>query len=50
VLADAHAMFLVTHSKKEQLEHLVANQKPDEPFMLDSLMEMKLGENISIEI
>jgi len=50
LLADASAMFLITHSNKEQLEHLVANHKPGEPFQLDSLMEMTLGENIKLEI
>ena len=47
-LADASAMFLITHSTKEQLEHLVANHKPGEPFKLDSLMDMQLGENIKL--
>jgi hypothetical protein len=50
LLADASAMFLITHSNKEQLEHLVANHKPGEPFGLDSLMEMQLGENIKLDI
>jgi hypothetical protein len=50
LLADASAMFLITHSNKEQLEHLVANHKPGEPFKLDSLMEMKLGENVKLRI
>jgi hypothetical protein len=50
VLADGKAMFLITHSTKEQLEHLVANHKPGEPFKLDSLMDMQLGENVRFEI
>jgi hypothetical protein len=50
LLADASAMFLITHSNKEQLEHLVANHEPGEPYRLDSLMEMNLGENIKLEI
>jgi len=50
LLADARAMFLITHSKKEQMEHLVASHRPGEPFKLDSLMEMKPGDNIKIEI
>ncbi len=50
LLADASTMFLITHSNKEQLEHLVANHKPGEPFQLDSLMEMTLGENVKLEI
>jgi hypothetical protein len=50
LLANASAMFLITHSNKKQLEHIVANHKPGEPFKLDSLMEMQLGENIKFEI
>ena len=50
VLADGKAMFPITHSTKEQLEHLVANHKPGEPFKLHSLMDMQLGENIRFEI
>jgi len=50
LLSDASAMFLIMHSTKEQLEHLVATHKPGEPFRLDSLMDMKLGDNIKLEI
>jgi len=50
LLANAKAMFLITHSTKEQLEHLVATHEPGEPFKLDSLMEMQLGDNIKFEI
>lgn len=50
LLADASAMFLITHSTKEQLLHIVANHEPGEPFRLDSLMEMQLLENIKLEI
>jgi hypothetical protein len=50
LLAGASAMFLITHSNREQLEHLVANHKLGEPFNLDSLMDMRLGDNIRFEI
>jgi hypothetical protein len=50
VLADAHAMFLMTHTKKEQLLHIVANHKPGEPFKLDTIMEMHLDEDIKISL
>jgi hypothetical protein len=50
VLADAKMIFLIAHSRKEQLERLVANHEPGEPFKLDELMEMQLGENIKFDI
>ena len=50
LLADTKTMFLITHSNKEQLQHLVANHKSGEPFKLDSFMEMQLGDNIRFEI
>jgi len=43
-------MFLITHSKKEQLLHIVEAHKPGEPFNLDKLMEMQQDENIRLEI
>ncbi|MGA3326478.1 MAG: hypothetical protein ABSF45_18560 [Terriglobia bacterium] len=46
VLDEAKAMFLITHSNKEQLLHLVSNHKPEEPFKLDSLMDTQYSENI----
>jgi hypothetical protein len=49
-LADAKAMFLITHSNKEQLLHIVANHKPGEPFKLDSLMDREFTENIKFTL
>lgn len=46
VLAEAKSMFLITHSNKEQLQYIVANHKPGEPFNLDSLMDTQYGEDI----
>jgi hypothetical protein len=46
LLADANVMFLITHSNKEQLLHIVETHKPGEPFRLDALMDMELNENI----
>jgi hypothetical protein len=46
LLATDKSVFLVTHTKKEQLEWIVANHKPGEPFKLDELMNLQLGENI----
>jgi hypothetical protein len=46
LLANAHIMFLITHSNKEQLLHIVQTHKPGEPFKLDALMEMEVNENI----
>jgi len=50
VLRDSTSMFLITHSKKEQLLHIVETHKPGEPFNLDKLMEMQQDENIRLEI
>lgn len=50
LLADASAMFLITHSTKDQLLHLVANHKPGEPFHLDGLMDLQLSENIKVVV
>lgn len=50
ILADAKTMFLITHSNKAQLLHIVKDHKPDEPFKLDALMELQLNENIRIKI
>jgi hypothetical protein len=46
LLAEDRAVFLVTHTSREQLEWIVANHKPGEPFKLDELMNRQLGENI----
>jgi len=46
LLAEDRTVFLVTHTKKEQLEWIVANHEPGEPFKLDELMNLQLGENI----
>jgi hypothetical protein len=49
VLADTHVMFLIRHTTREQLEWIVANHKPREPFKLDSLMEFQPpDENIKL--
>lgn len=50
LLADASAMFLITHSNKEQLLHIVSTHTPGEPFQLDSFMDMHLDENIKLTI
>jgi hypothetical protein len=46
LLADDRAVFLVTHTSREQLEWIVANHKPGDPFKLDELMNLQLGDNI----
>jgi hypothetical protein len=49
-LADASVMFLITHSNKEQLLHIVQTHKPGEPFRLDALMDRELKENIKFSL
>jgi hypothetical protein len=46
-LADPGKVFLITHTTKDQLLHIVAHHKPGEPFKLDEIMEQKLSENIA---
>jgi hypothetical protein len=50
ILSDSTSMFLITHTSKEQLLHIVKTHKSREPFRLDSLMEMQQDENIKISI
>jgi len=50
ILRDSTSMFLITHSKREQLIHIVKTHKPGEPFNLDELMEMQQDEDIRITI
>ncbi len=50
ILTDSGAMFLITHTKKPQLDWIVANHQPGEPFKLDSVMEMHFEKNISLRI
>jgi hypothetical protein len=45
-LADPGKVFLITHTTKEQLLHIVALHQPSEPFKLDSIMEQQISENI----
>jgi hypothetical protein len=46
LLADDRLVFLVTHTNREQLEWIVANHKPGDPYKLDELMNLQLGDNI----
>jgi hypothetical protein len=46
LLASGHGMAYMAHSNREQLECLVKNHKPGEPFKLDELMQASLGENV----
>jgi hypothetical protein len=46
IFADRRVMFYIGHSNREQLEWIVANHKPGEPFKLDELMKAQLGKNI----
>jgi hypothetical protein len=45
-LAGEKGMGYIAHSNGEQLEWLVKNHKPGEPFKLDDLMKLQLGDNI----
>jgi hypothetical protein len=48
ILAAAHSMFIITHTRRDQLLHIVNTHKPGEPFKLDTLMEMHQEEDIRI--
>jgi hypothetical protein len=49
-LADPRKMFLITHTNREQLLHIVASHKPGEPFKLDDIMEMKRTEDVRLNL
>ena len=49
-LADSRKMFLITHTNREQLLHIVATHKPGEPFKLDELMELQLNEDVRFPV
>ena len=42
------SMFLISHTTKEQLLHIVSTHQPGEPFKLDSIMDMQIKENVKI--
>lgn len=46
LLAGAHGMAYIAYANKKQLEWIVANHKPGEPFKLDELMKLEIGDNI----
>jgi len=50
ILADAGKMFLIQHTDRKHLLHIIANHKPGEPFKLDEIMEQTFSENIKIRI
>jgi hypothetical protein len=50
MLADAKAVFLITHTSKDQLLHIVKEHRPGEPYKLDALMDMQVTENIRFNI
>jgi hypothetical protein len=44
------SMFLITHTTKDQLHHIVSTHEPGEPFKLDSIMEMQIANNVAIKL
>jgi len=46
LLAEAKAMFLIAHTSKEQLEWIVQNHEPGEPFKLDALMQRDFNKDV----
>ena len=50
ILSDSSALFLITHTSKEQLLHIIQTHKPGQPFNLDTLMEMHQDENIKLRV
>jgi len=50
VLADPGKMFLITHTNREQLLHIVATHQPGEPFKLDDLMNLQINENVRFAV
>jgi hypothetical protein len=50
MLSGSKAMFLITHTRREQLEYIVANHQPGEAFKLDALMDFNPEDNIKLPI
>lgn len=50
ILTDSGAMLLIMHTRKAQLDWIVANHSPGEPLRLDSVMEMRFDKNIKLTI
>lgn len=46
IFANRRVLFYIGHSNRKQLEWIVANHKPGEPFKLDELMKAHLSRNI----
>jgi hypothetical protein len=46
LLAEDRIVFLVTHTKKEQSEWIVANHEAGEPLKLDEIMNQQHSENM----
>jgi hypothetical protein len=46
LLAGERGMAYIGYANKQQLEWIVAHHKPGEPFKLDDLMKLEIGENI----
>ena len=50
ILADARKMFLIQHTAKAHLEHIVRTHEPGEPFKLDEIMDQVFHEDIRLKI
>lgn len=47
ILSGAKNVFLIQHTRREHLLHIVATHKPGEPFKLDEIMDQEFNENIT---
>jgi hypothetical protein len=50
ILADSRAMFLIQHTRREHLLHIVDTHEPGEPFKLDEVMNQRFDEDIRINL
>jgi hypothetical protein len=49
ILAGKKNMFLIQHTVREHLLHIVATHKPGEPFKLDEIMDQRFNQNITFD-
>ena len=48
ILADAQKVFLIQHTAKHHLEHIVRTHEPGKPFKLDEIMDQVFHEDIRL--
>lgn len=50
ILADAKKVFLIQHTERKHLEHIVSTHKLGQPFKLDEIMEQVFYKNVKFNV